>query len=102
MVLGPDTALQVKNEYPVVELDCIAVKGKTEGVKIYTLFDGAKWKHEEYLDAYYKGDWKKALEFAKKLAEENNSLKQYYENMIERLEEGVPSDWDGTYRATSK
>ena len=102
MVLGPDTALQVKDEYPVVELDCIAVKGKTEGVKIYTLFDGAKWKHEEYLDAYYKGDWKKALEFAKKLAEENNSLKQYYENMIERLEEGVPSAWDGTYRATSK
>jgi adenylate cyclase len=101
MVLGPDTALQVKDEYPVVELDCIAVKGKTEGVHIFTLAK-SNWKHEEYLDAYYKGDWKKALEFAKKLAEENNSLKQYYKNMIERLEKGVPSDWDGTYRATSK
>ena len=82
-------------------MDCIAVKGKTQGVKIFTL-EKSNWKHEEYLDAYYKGDWVKALEFAKKLAEENNGLKHYYENMIERLEEGVPSTWDGTYRATSK
>jgi adenylate cyclase len=102
LVLGSRTAELVKDEYPVIELDCIAVKGKKEGVKIYTLFDGVKWKHGEYLDAYYKGDWKKALVFAKNLAEENTELKHYYENMIVRLEEGVPSDWDGTYRATSK
>jgi adenylate cyclase len=102
LVLGSRTAELVKDEYPVIELDCIAVKGKKEGVKIYTLFDGVKWKHGEYLDAYYKGDWKKALVFAKNLAEENTELKHYYENMIVRLKEGVPSDWDGTYRATSK
>lgn len=101
IILGSLTAEQVKDEYDVVELDCIAVKGKTQGVKIFTL-EKSNWKHEEYLDAYYKGDWVKALEFAKKLAEENNGLKHYYENMIERLEEGVPSTWDGTYRATSK
>jgi hypothetical protein len=29
-------------------------------------------------------------------------LTQYYDNMNERLKEGVPSDWDGTFRATSK
>jgi len=101
IILGPITAKQVKDEYPVTELDCIAVKGKTQGVKIFTL-EKSNWKHEEYLDAYYNGDWVKALEYAKKLAEENNGLKHYYENMIERLEEGVPSTWDGTYRATSK
>jgi hypothetical protein len=29
-------------------------------------------------------------------------LAQYYDNMAERLKEGVPPNWDGTYRATSK
>ena len=37
IILGPETARQVKGSYNVVELDCIAVKGKKEGVKIYTL-----------------------------------------------------------------
>jgi adenylate cyclase len=101
MVLGPDTALQVKDEYPVVELDCIAVKGKKEGVNIYTLAK-PNWKHEEFLDAYYTGDWKKAMEFADKLIDENNSLKQYYCNMWDRMNEGKPENWDGTYRAISK
>jgi len=101
MVLGPDTALQVKDEYPVIELDCIAVKGKKEGVKIFTL-GKSNWKHEDYLDAYYTGDWDKAIGHCKTLIEEGGELKQYYENMLERLQEGVPSDWDGTYRATSK
>jgi hypothetical protein len=30
------------------------------------------------------------------------TIKEYYEKMIERLEEGIPPEWDGTYRATSK
>jgi hypothetical protein len=30
------------------------------------------------------------------------TIKSYYELMIERLEEGLPANWDGTYRATSK
>ena len=29
-------------------------------------------------------------------------MRQYYVNMIERMEEGKPKNWDGTYRATSK
>ena len=77
------------------------MKAKKEGVKIFTLAK-SNWKHEEYLDNYYNGNWNKALEFAKKLSEDNTEMKQYYENMIERLEEGVPPNWDGTFRATSK
>ena len=101
MVLGPDTAVQVRDEYPVVELDCIAVKGKTEGVKIFTLAK-PNYKHQMYLDCYYSGDWTKAKKLCKELIEENNELNQYYKNMLERLEEGLPANWDGTYRATSK
>ena len=101
IILGPDTAEQVKDEYSVVELDCIAVKGKKEGVRIFTL-EKTNWKHEEYLDAYYTGDWDKAIAHCKTLITEKSSLEQYYKNMLERLEEGKPENWNGTYVATSK
>ena len=101
IILGPDTAEQVKNEYDVVELDCIAVKGKKEGVRIFTL-EKTNSKHEEYLDAYYTGDWDKAIAHCKTLITEKSSLEQYYKNMLERLEEGKPKNWNGTYVATSK
>jgi len=101
IVLGSITAEQVKDEYPVVELDCIAVKGKKEGVRIYTLAQSNKL-HDQWLDFYYRGQWNKALLLIDQLKTKTPELEQYYENMAERLKEGVPSNWDGTYRATSK
>jgi adenylate cyclase len=101
IVLGPLTAEQVKDEYPVVELDCIAVKGKKEGVKIFTLAQPNEL-HDHWLDYYYRGQWNKALMLVPQLKNVTPELAQYYDNMNERLAEGVPSDWDGTYRATSK
>ena len=104
IVLGARTAELVKDEYKVAELDCIAVKGKNIGVKIYTVLTSnmAMWKHQTFLDAYYAGDWKQAIELLENLIEEKNELQHYYENMLERLKEGKPKNWDGTYRATSK
>ena len=106
MILGPDTAAQVDDEFPTVELDCIAVKGKTEGVRIYTLatYHQDHYKlHKKYLMAYYNGDWEAAIFFAKQLKKEGpTEMRQYYCNMIERMEEGKPESWTGTYRATSK
>ena len=106
IILGPTTADQVKAEYPVVELDCIAVKGKTEGVKIYTLaaYQPKHYKlHKKYLMGYYGGEWEGAIFLAKQLASDGPvEMRQYYKNMIERLEEGKPDNWDGTFRATSK
>ena len=101
IVLGPLTAEQVKDEYPVVELDCIAVKGKKVGVKIYTLAQPNEL-HDTWLDLYYRGQWNKALLLVSQLKNVTPELEHYYDNMAERLKEGVPSDWDGTYRATSK
>ena len=100
IILGPLTAEQVKDEYPVVELDCIAVKGKKEGVKIYTL--GEAVRQDEFLDAYYNGEWDKAIKIAQESIQNDSPLKHYYENMLERLKEGKPETWDGVYRATSK
>ena len=108
MVLGSLTAEQVKDEYPVVELDTIAVKGKKEGVKIFTIatYQEDHYKlHKKYLKAYYDGNWDEggAIFQAKQLTISSpNEMRQYYANMIERMEEGKPDNWDGTYRATSK
>lgn len=103
IILGPKTAEQVKDEYTVVELDCIAVKGKKEGVKIYTVIDKpAHYLHLKYINSYYRGQWGQAIRLLKTLIEEKNELQQYYVNMLERLEAGKPEDWDGTFRATSK
>ena len=101
IILGPLTAEQVKDEYPVVELDCIAVKGKKEGVKIYTLAPDNEL-HQQWLNLYYRGQWNKALLLIEQLINVTPELQHYYDNMSERLKEGVPSNWDGTYRATNK
>jgi adenylate cyclase len=106
MVLGALTAEQIKDEYPIVELDTIAVKGKTEGVQIYGLatYTQDHYKlHKKFLFSYYVGNWKEASFFAEQLkAEGPTEMRQYYTNMLERFAEGCPDNWDGTYRATSK
>ena len=101
IVLGPRTAEQIRDEIEVFELDCIAVKGKTVGVKIYTV---GKQGHQQskFLDAYYSGDWKQALSILPFARGSHPSMKQYYDCMQARLEAGVPAGWDGTYKATSK
>jgi adenylate cyclase len=102
IVLGQRTAELVKDTYVVVELDNIAVKGKTEGVKIFTLGITNPTLHDTYLQAYYRGDWERAKKQCEKLIKEGTELTKYYEAMLERMNEGLPANWDGTYRATSK
>ena len=109
IILGPETASQVKDSYHVVELDCIAVKGKKEGVKIYTLIDNADWAnshvktHENFLKMYYSGDWDRARKYAKDLRVLfNGKLEHYYDMMLERMSDTPPKNFDGVYRATSK
>ena len=103
IILGEGTAKLVKDKYTVIELDTIAVKGKTVGVKVYTIADIADiTAHKKYLRAYYAGQWDAAIVMIQHLVKANSELKQYYTNMLERLNEGCPKDWDGTYKATSK
>jgi adenylate cyclase len=103
MILGQRTAELVKDTYSVVELDNIAVKGKTEGVRIYTVGETVAYMHAEFLKEYYRGNWKDAERWAQMMVNNDDvTIKDYYAKMIERLQEGVPANWDGTYRATSK
>jgi adenylate cyclase len=108
IVIGPKTAEDVKNDYQTVELDLLAVKGKTEPVQIYTVLE--MWDnlgtmlHTSFIKAYRSGDWKEAMALIPKLKEcWDGELNSYYDMMLERIEHHrPPKDWDGVYRATTK
>jgi adenylate cyclase len=119
IVLGPVTAERVEGEYFTVPLDCIAVKGKKEGVNIFTVFynpttdvEKVKWstaleQHNQMLAAYRAQKWTSAAKMTMDLKGEfNGQMDNYYDLWLERIEEmsgaNLPSDWDGVYRATSK
>ena len=109
VIIGPKTAEYVRDAYQVVELDLIAVKGKTEPARIFTVgekFDPAAEKiHNVFLEAYRSGEWNQATAMAANVVPLwNGELKGYYEVMLDRMNEAksAPKDWDGVYRATSK
>jgi adenylate cyclase len=116
IVLGSLTAEQVKDEYFVLPLDCIAVKGKKEGVDIFTVLGridelnipaNDTQMHIAMLDLYRQQKFDTAIKFCKDLMGRfNREMDHYYEAWIERCEEmknaRLPKDWDGVYRATSK
>ena len=101
IVLGPETASRVKDKINVFELDCIAVKGKKIGVKIYTVAKESE-HHRQFLESYYGGDWKEAIKRLDTAVTIHPEMGQYYVNMRDRLQSGKPADWSGTYRATTK
>jgi len=107
LVLGPQTAELVGDVYQVVELDLIAVKGKTEPARIYTafpFFDAAgELQHKKFLGFYRSGNWEVAKKFASDLKKcWQGELVNYYDMMLERMEGEPPANFDGGYRATSK
>jgi adenylate cyclase len=119
IVLGPTTAERLDGEYFTVELDCIAVKGKKEGVNISTVFynptdpvELEKWNHDRdvhnlMLEKYRKQEWNTAIALIEALTDKfDGQMNQYYGLWLERIEEmrnaNLPADWDGVFRATSK
>ena len=101
IVLGEETAKQVDKKIDVFELDCIAVKGKTIGVRIYTVGRETE-HHRQFLEAYYAGDWDEALKRLDDAMDFHPEFHNYYVMMKKRLALGKPVDWDGTFRATTK
>jgi adenylate cyclase len=116
IVLGTKTAQLVKDEYFVLELDCIAVKGKTQGVTIYTVLGrndevsatkADRQMHEAMLALYRQQKFDQAIKFCQELTGRfDGEMDHYYDAWQQRCEEmkhaGLPKDWDGTFRATSK
>lgn len=101
LVIGPETATLVKDEYDVFELDNIAVKGRTEPLRMYTIEKETE-EHRAFLKAYYNGQWVEAIRLIAECKIVSPMMSAYYNAMEERLLEGVPSNWQGYYIATSK
>ena len=118
IIISEFTEKRVNDMFFTIPLDCIAVKGKTVGVNIFTVFYppdttvAADWimareHHELMLEFYRKQQWDKAIEMCKELTGEfDGKMDHYYELWIERIAEmrtrNLPADWDGTFHATSK
>lgn len=115
IVLGPITAERVEGTYFTLELDCIAVKGKTEGVRIYTVFakpDNQSWfaarkLHNKMLTQYRQQQWDQAIDLVNNLKGNfDNQMDDYYEIWLQRINymrnAELPVDWDGVFRAKDK
>ena len=118
IIISESTEKRVNDQYFTLPLDCIAVKGKTIGVNIFTVFYmpdetvAVKWNaardmHNGMLTYYKQQKWDDAIELCKTLTGSfDGNMDHYYELWIERIADmrsrKLAADWDGTYKATSK
>ena len=118
IILGEETASAVENELFSVELDSIAVKGKKDSVRIFTVLGNNEWvfkntnwyfnqqQHEKFLQLYRGQSWMSAEKFANDLRDGWPDMADYYDIMLDRIaeykENSPGEDWDGVYRATTK
>ena len=118
VVLGSETVKQVDGKYATLELDLIAVKGKTEAVDIYCLHgDAARAKSPEFIDhkkshdamltAFRQQKWDEAEALIRECREKSDGeLGEFYDLYEERIADyraaPPPEDWDGVFIATTK
>jgi adenylate cyclase len=101
LIVSENTARLVEGRFPLWELDNIAVKGKTEPVRIFAI-EEPTIPHTEFLNNYYSGNWSKALKIIPECKNAAPNMEKYYDAMAERLEQGKPKSWNGYLVATSK
>ena len=101
LIVGPDTVAKCKDDFDWWELDNIAVKGKEDPLRIYTPHKQTP-QHDDFLEAYYSGKWDEIFTGIEVFKSAAPDMSAYYDNMVSRMKEGKPDDWDGIYRATSK
>ena len=115
-IIGPSTYEQVKDKYLCLELDNIAVKGKTVGLQIYTplglrselnISKGDEQMHAAMLALYRQQKFDTAIIFCMDLMDRfNGAMDHYYEIWLKRCQEmktrELPTDWDGVFVATTK
>ena len=110
MILGEETAKTLQG-HQIVELDMLAVKGKTEPVKIYTAlenFDQSNFieEHNQFLRFYRAKQWAEAFDHIKKYQSQINEFGIYYDlflRRIDELKENPPeNDWQGVFVADFK
>ena len=112
MVIGENSYLQ-DSSYQMIEIDKIAVKGKSAAETIFTCFEPeTKFaedfidKHLNFLEKYRSQQWDSASLLVDELISSSNGLQLYYEHMRTRIDEykidPPSSDWGGVYVAQNK
>ena len=117
LIIGPNTNEQVRDRIFTLELDNIAVKGKTVGLQIYAPlilhagshgdYEVGRLEHDAMLQCYRDQKFDDAIVMCQNLVGEfDGQMDHYYELWIERCQDmkkiRLPKDWDGIFRATSK
>ena len=112
MIVGENTHMD-DSEFTIIEIDKIAVKGKSSAETIYTCFkpemkftEEFLKKHEAFLVEYRSQNWDGANLLIDELIPSSNELELYYKHMRARIEEYIASppasDWEGVYVAKNK
>lgn len=106
ILIGEDTAQIVAR--PLVEIDRIAVKGRRDGIAVFTALPGGGQPPTQgvFLEAYRCGRWDEAEAALSRLAFEEPRLALYAAQMTERVQalrrDPPPADWAGVFTAAQK
>lgn len=117
LLVGAATVEQCGDEFFFLKIDDLAVKGKSVGVGIYTVFEVNPLKEQEYYSAklehnnmhelYRSQKFADAIKLCNQLKGEfDGQMDKYYDMWIERCEfqktQKLPKDWNGIFVATTK
>ena len=112
LLVGENTYNQTKDDFFYLKIDDLAVKGKTVGIRIYTVIDShcdtlSQEKHEEMHLLYTAQNFDTSIRMCRELKGEfGGQLDKYYDMWIERCiymkTQELPKDWNGVFIATTK
>jgi adenylate cyclase len=101
VILGPETAERIREHHVTVELDRVAVRGKTEATPIHTIVAPAARRAEpalaelaglqpRFLASLHAGSRMEAMALADVCRRLEPSLAGYYDKMLARLDDAAP------------
>ena len=114
LLVGESTYAATRTDFFYLKVDDLQVKGKSVGLSIYTVLDqtypawrSAQKKHEQMHEDYRAQRFDDAIDKCRLLYSHfDHKMEKYYDMWIERCEymktQDLPSDWSGTFVATSK
>jgi adenylate cyclase len=111
LIIGEETAARLDDD--LIELDLVAVKGKSQALHIFTLppqpIEAVEFgaRHAALLAAYRRRDWEAALGLlSDDTLSAEGEMARFYALFRERIgqlrTEGLPADWDGVFVALEK
>jgi len=116
LLVGETTYDVTKDDFFYLKVDELAVKGKTVGIRIYTVlpeprsvieYHQAQTLHNKMHNDYSNQKFEQAIAKCKKLKGKfDGQIDGYYDMWIERCEymqtQDLPTDWNGVFIATTK